>query len=405
MIDASLPSCYVLGLETQIGLAVVRELGMAGIRVIGIAQAASAIGLKSRYLSEGVVIANVRTAAGVEQIRGLGRRFGPGVLLAVSEVNTDWLIRHRSEFGGITPVVPDAEAFARVLDKHRTLAHAQQLGIEVPRSAQPESWQEVERIAGEFSFPAVLKWSDPAAVAPRLQGAGIALDKAEYVYTAEEFRAAASRYAPIGTWPMIQEYCAGRGLGQFFFMHQGRALRRFQHLRIAEWPPEGGFSSVCDALPLDRFVELQEKSIALLRDIGWEGVAMVEYRLDESTGRAVLMEINGRFWGSYPLAVACGAGFGLLAYHVQGLGADWQPPAPPAADLRCRMVATELKRLVRILLQPGRIRDRHYRRRPLAELWRFASDFLRPRVCYYVWSLRDPLPFLADMRNLVRRGN
>lgn len=62
----------------------------------------------------------------------------------------------------------------------------------------------------------------------------------------------------------------------------------------------GGFSSVCDALPLSEHQALQAQSVALLRAIGWEGVAMVEYRFDPATGTAVLMEINGRFWGSYP---------------------------------------------------------------------------------------------------------
>jgi hypothetical protein len=44
-----------------------------------------------------------------------------------------------------------------------------------------------------------------------------------------------------------------------------QAVRRFQHLRVAEWPPEGGFSSVCDGVPLDQFTDLQEKSIRLLQ--------------------------------------------------------------------------------------------------------------------------------------------
>ena len=155
-------------------------------------------------------------------------------------------------------------------------------------------------------------------------------------------------------------------------------------------------------MPLTRFAELQEHSIALLREIGWEGVAMVEYRYDPARERAVLMEINGRFWGSYPLAVASGAGFGLFAYSVNALGKAPDLP-PPRTDLRCRMVATELKRLARILLSPGKIRDPRFEVRPLRELVRFLADYLKPRVRYYVWALDDPLPFLADLRNALLR--
>ena len=197
-------------------------------------------------------------------------------------------------------------------------------------------------------YPVVVKWADPIAAMARLHAHGLALQKLEFAADEAALRRIGERFAPAGIWPLIQEYCPGRGLGQFFFMHEGRAVRRFQHQRIAEWPPEGGFSSVCDAVPLSHHQELQERSIALLQAIGWEGCAIVEYRLDDATGEAALMEVNGRFWGSFPLAVQAGAGFANLAYHLQGLGQT--PELPPLTEeLRCRMVTTELKRLVRIL--------------------------------------------------------
>ena len=396
----SLPPCYVLGIETQIGLSLVRELGEAGIPVIGVATDANAIGLQSRYLAHGGILRHPRTDEGLAELRAFGERYGPGYLLTVSEANTAWLIDNRDRLGAITPLLPSKAAFAVVLDKAQTLAAAQEVGIDVPASASPANWEEVEQTARHFRFPAVLKWSDPNAVAPALQAKGIELVKAEYVYTADEFLRVAERYRPVGEWPLVQEYCSGVGLGQFFFMHGGKAVRRFQHLRVAEWPPEGGFSSVCDAVPLDRFVELQEKSIRLLQHIGWDGVAMVEYRYDPASGRAVLMEVNGRFWGSFPLAMYCGAGFGLLAYGLQGR--DRMPDLPPLREnLRCRMVVTEVKRLKRILLEPGQIRDRTFQVRPLREVLRFVGDFLRPSVRYYVWSLKDIKPFIRDVRNML----
>lgn len=394
------PPCYVLGIETQIGLSLVRELGEAGVPVIGIATRDDAIGLQSRYLTHGEVLRHPRTDQGLAELRAIGEGHGAGYLLTVSEANTTWLIDNRDRLGVLQPLLPSKEAFEVVLDKERTLEVAEAVGIEVPQSANPTSWDEVEALARSFPFPAVLKWADPNGVAPALHAKGIELVKAEYVYTAEEFLRVAGRYRPVGVWPLVQAYCAGVGLGQFFFMHRGKAVRRFQHLRVAEWPPEGGFSSVCDAVPLERFRELQALSIRLLQAIGWEGVAMVEYRYDPASGRAVLMEVNGRFWGSFPLAMYCGAGFGLLAYSLQGQGL--MPELPPLREnLRCRMVATEIKRLKRILLEPGQIRDRSFRVRPVREVLRFAVDFLRPSVRYYVWSLRDIKPFFRDVKNAL----
>lgn len=234
-----MPPCYVLGIETQIGLSLIRELGEAGIPVIGIATDADAIGLRSRHLAHGEMLHKPRTEEGLAELRAMGKRHGRGYLLTVSEANTSWLIDNRDSLGNITPLLPSKQAFEIVLDKARTLEAAEAVGIDVPQSASPTDWAEVEALARDFRFPAVLKWSDPNAVAPRLRAHGIELVKAEYVYTAEEFLAVAERYRPVGEWPLVQEYCAGMGLGQFFFMHRGKAVRRFQHLRIAEWPPEG----------------------------------------------------------------------------------------------------------------------------------------------------------------------
>jgi predicted ATP-grasp superfamily ATP-dependent carboligase len=288
-----------------------------------------------------------------------------------------------------------------VLDKQKTLQAANEVGLTIPYSIEPKTLQEAQELANTFSFPAVLKWKDPNAIVPMLQAHGLQLVKAEYIYTPTQWLEVVARYAALGQWPMVQAYCPGQGLGQFFFMHKGQALRRFQHLRIAEWPPEGGFSSVCDALPLDQCQALQERSIALLRHIGWEGTAMVEYRYNARNQEAVLMEINGRYWGSFPLAVHCGCGFSLLAYQAC-MELHFTSLPPPIDNIRCRMMATELKRLVRIFFQAERISDKSFVIRRSFEIGRFFSDFFRPRVHYYVWSIQDPKPFFADLSNLLR---
>lgn len=396
------PPCFVLGIETQIGVGVIRELGRAGVRVIGLANRERSIGLASRYLERGVVVSPVRDDTLVQRIRDLADEYGGAILLGISETDLGWLIAHRDAFGSAKVVAPDAHAFRRVLDKSETLRIARDIGIRVPVTRAPQTLEQWHAACGELRYPVVVKWPDPIKAMPQLHAHSLALQKLEYATDAANLRRIGDRFAPAGIWPLIQEYCPGRGLGQFFFMHDGEAIRRFQHRRIAEWPPEGGFSSVCDAVPLSQHQALQAQSIALLQAIGWEGCAMVEYRLDDASGEAVLMEINGRFWGSFPLAVHAGAGFASLAYHVQGLGRI--PPLPDLRDgLRCRMISTELKRLVRILFQPGRIRDPFFRVEPGKELVRFVGDYFRRGTCYYLWDRRDPGPLLADLRNYALR--
>lgn len=399
---SGLPPCIVLGLETQIGLSIVRELGRAGVPVIGVTHEPDAIGLASRYLWRQRVVKLPRSPELIETIRALGEEFGPCCLITVSEANLSWLAMHRDDFGRVHPVVPPPEKMAVVLDKQLTLQAAREVGIAVPETVEFTSMREVRALAATFNFPAVLKWKDPNAIAKKLSAQGLELLKAEYIYTSEQFLIAAQRYALLGEWPIMQSYCPGRGLGQFFYMHQGQAIRRFQHLRIAEWPPEGGFSSVCDAVALSQHKGLQEQSISLLQHIGWEGVAMVEYRWDPVTDKSVLMEINGRYWGSYPLALHCNADFALISYFIEsGLGLpDLQRLR---SGIRGRMMSTEIKRLARIFFHSELIIDRTFKVRRWAECTRFLFDFFRPGVRYYVWDRNDPQPYFADVKNLLRK--
>ena len=400
--DWTQPPCIILGLETQIGLGLVRELGRAGVPVIGITHDAKAIGLSSKYLARKLVVEQPRSPELLTAIRALGEEFGPCCLLTVSEANLSWLAQSGDVFGKVRPVAPTAEKLATVLDKQRTLTAARAVGITVPDTVEVHSIQEAGALAENFKFPAVLKWKDPNTVARKLSAHSLELLKAEYVYTAAQFLEAARRYAPLGEWPIVQAYCPGVGLGQFFYMHRGEPVRRFQHIRVAEWPPEGGFSSVCDSVSLDQHQALQQKSVDLLRHIGWEGVAMVEYRWDPATDQAVLMEINGRYWGSYPLAVHCHADFALISYLLEN---GMAVPALPAVldGYRCRMMSTEIKRLVRILFQRELIVDRSFKVRRWAETVQFVANFFRAKVRYYVWDIDDPKPFWVDAENLLRK--
>ncbi|MCB8747179.1 hypothetical protein LHU53_09695 [Rhodoferax sp. U2-2l] len=397
----TMPPCIVLGLETQIGLGIVRELGRAGVPVIGVTHDPHAIGLSSRYIARKVVVDKPRSAELVKVIKALGDELGPCCLITISEANLLWLTSQNHDFGLVRPVVPSAEKLALVLDKHSTLQAAQVVGMDVPVTHEITSLEQAQDLVKRIEFPVVFKWKDPNAAEKKLAAKSLPLLKAEYAYTREQFLSIAMRYASVGEWPIVQTYCLGQGVGQFFYMHQGQAIRRFQHLRVAEWPPEGGFSSVCDSVPLDQHQALQEKSIALLQHIGWEGVAMVEYRWDPATGKAVLMEINGRYWGSYPLAVHSLANFAVISYYIEnGIDLPSLPDIKPG--IRCRMMSTEIKRLVRIVLKPYLIVDRSFKINKWFEVKRFIADFFRPNVRYYVWDSQDPRPYFADIFNLIR---
>ncbi len=184
-------------------------------------------------------------------------------------------------------------------------------------------------------------------------------------------------------------------------MHDGRATLTFQHRRLREWPPTGGVSSFCEAVHPSLHAGQMEKSEELLSAIGWQGPAMVEYRHDPASGRYKLMEINGRFWGSIPLAYHCGAHFAWEQVRIEALGQDTGPTAKPWRRCRARYAIPDAKHLVAVL-RDGSLPIL----RRIGFGLRFFADFLDPKVRYYVWSWRDPRPMLADLAGIrKRRGN
>ncbi|WP_336965988.1 carboxylate--amine ligase [Sphingobium aquiterrae] len=396
----------VLGVDTPIGLTVVRELGAHGLHVHGIGRSPDAIGRASRYCASFSMRPEGRALA--DWLPGRIAETGAGALVAISEGDLLALAAMPEVVAGCKILTPRAGPLGLVLDKSRTLEVADSLGLSVPESWLPLSGQDHPARAATLSYPVVLKWPDPPAVMDRLDALGIPFVKAEFATDAQQLRAILARYAPLGVWPLVQRYCPGVGLGQMIHMAGGEPTLLFQHRRLHEWPPEGGTSTLCRAEPLARHRTQMDKSVALLRAIGWEGPAMVEYRLDEATGTYWLMEVNGRFWGSLPLASHCGAHFAWELWRRAMQDGPCDPAPPPRAGLQARYMVPETRRLLRTLFRPGRIADPFFRRRPLRDLARYMLGFLDPRSRYYVWSLRDPAPFFSDvglmLRKAARRG-
>lgn len=394
IVAPGLPPAIVVGIETPIGLTVLRELGRHRVPVIGVAASRHSAGLYSRYLWRGLVRAT-EPGGLLQQLQALAAQHAGSPLFAIGESDILSLNRHREALAPLRPMFPPAECMRLVLDKEITHSIAREVGIRVPGVTHGVTLADIAAQRDSIDFPVVLKWPDPHRVFPALQRMGLPLDKFRYCADWAELEAYLGSLEGVGELPMIQQYCPGHGLGQSLFMHEGRALLAFQHRRVNEWPPEGGVSSQCVSLDPGAHAQLLEQSVELLRRIQWQGPAMVEYRYDPASGRAWLMEVNGRFWGSLPLASKAGAEFVWLSYAVLGLGREEQA-GPVRAGVRAAFLVPEVKRLWRVLFERELIQDPRFRAEPLREMLHFARTNLAPTTRRFLFSWRDPLPALAD---------
>ena len=388
------PAVAVLGVDSPIGLTVIRELGERGVPVLALGRAAHALGRYSRYATRYFQMDEGPLAQWLPAFVEANR---PAAILAISEGHLLQLAPLKGTLGDCKILTPGAAELDLVLDKQRTLEIAHEIGLRVPISWQPRGEEDFALRAAELDYPVVLKWPNVHDVTDLLAANGLEWLKAEYASGPADLVARLERYRPIGTWPLVQSWCPGEGFGQMLHMHRGSSTLHFQHRRLRECPPSGGVSSFCEAVPLHRHRDQMALSEKLLEAIGWEGPAMVEYRHDPETGHYWLMEVNGRFWGSLPLAYHCGAHFAWELYRREVV--EDSAPSPAWVKLRkARFVIPDVKHLAAILRD-----DSRSAMKKAGATLRFLADFVDPRVRYYVWSLKDPGPLIGDVRAVLRR--
>ena len=112
-------------------------------------------------------------------------------------------------------------------------------------------------------------------------------------------REAAEREESLAAWlpftsVLEPDWVPGHGFGVDVLYENGRMARHFVHERLHEWPLTGGASPLRRAAGSES--ELVDLSRRLLDELGWHGVAMVEWRRDENKN-LYLMEINPRLLG------------------------------------------------------------------------------------------------------------
>jgi hypothetical protein len=95
-------------------------------------------------------------------------------------------------------------------------------------------------------------------------------------------------------------------VGFFAFYQKGVCKSFFAHRRLREYPVTGGPSTSAEGFYNNEIINYGKK---ILDSLQWEGVAMVEFKKDNSTGIYNLMEINAKFWGSLELALVSGINF------------------------------------------------------------------------------------------------
>jgi predicted ATP-grasp superfamily ATP-dependent carboligase len=395
---ADKPTILITDAGRGSAIAFIRSLGRRGWRIIAADSDPHSLGFRSRYAPEHVVYPAPETAPRelAATLLQTARDKRVDLLIPVTDDVILPLTEAAAEFAGVCKLaMPDRDRLDVVTNKLKTLELAKQLGVPVPRTRLITTVQGARDVGSALGWPVVLK---PQASRLYLDHRAVDMFEVGYAENLDGLLKQMARFE--GRCPvLLQEYYPGVGHGVELLLYEGKALAAFQHKRLHEVPFTGGASSFRESVPLDP--TMYGYSERLLEALKWTGLAMVEFKVGSEGAK--LMEINGRIWGSLPLAVLSGVDFpGRMAeLYLYG------PPASAAVatDYRVGVRARNLERDI-VWVMSVLLGRRRFPFLPAPERWRAVSallGFLNPVTKSDILSLDDPRPGLAEIPMIISK--
>jgi len=323
------------------------------------------------------------------------------LIIPVTERTLVPLSTNRHRFGDARIAMADVDSLNQVLDKAATFKLATSLGIPVPQSIYLTDINQLDEYCGELNYPVVVKPSHSVSA----EDAGYSKRNVSYAHGESDLRSQCEqclKHSPA----ILQSYFQGLGTGLELIAQDGKILYPFQHVRLHEVPLTGGGSSF--RVSVDINPVLLQATEKLIRALRWTGVAMVEFKWNPGNERYCLMEINGRFWGSLPLAIAAGADFPAMLAELSLTGRLKDYPAY-RPGVYCRNLASDLMWHEMVLRHPRnrrRSRNNSQHDNPVSipsikVMLRDLARLFSPRHHFDTQNLTDPLPGLIEIQRLL----
>jgi LmbE family N-acetylglucosaminyl deacetylase/predicted ATP-grasp superfamily ATP-dependent carboligase len=313
-------AAVVVGMSGSTGLATVRALAAHGVachavhhdgstQAMGTRLAQKAVCPDWRREPEATVDFLLRLA---DRLRQNGEAAGDAAAPAASLFVCDdsvlqavWEADGRLRAAGLRPAFSFASAPDDLLDKRVQLEAAARAGVTAPWSR----WGAAETLgdfAGECPYPVIVK--------PAFSHLGVSVlgAKALHCASADELRSALVRAEGVDV--LLQEYIPG-GDDQLFTAGVFRCAEghlAFLGRKLKQHPPSLGIARLAETAEVP---ELVPGSVALLRELGYEGISQVEYKRDARDGSFQLIEANYRPWVWSGLATVCGVNLSLAAHR------------------------------------------------------------------------------------------
>lgn len=380
------PPVVLVGLDSMQGLQAARELHSRGVPVMAIASDPEHPACRTNSC-ERIIHAETRGPELIETLMALGAGLqGEALLLPCQDKSVREISRSRDTLGQhFTVVLPPPEVVELLMDKDAFYAFAAESDLPIPGTLELADRADAERAARELDFPCLLK--------PRTRTKEWDQNTRLKVFKVDTPERLLELYDQCSPWAdalIAQQWIEGDDGSLYscncYLDRDSRPLATFVARKLRQWPPEAGSSCLGEEVRNDVVLET---TLDLFQRLGYRGLGYLEMKRDVRTGKHYIIEANvGRPTGRSAIAEAGGVPLLYTAYcdsmglplpenrEQQYSGAKW-------IDLRHDFQSAWT-----------------YWRRGQLTLGDWVAS-VRGRKGYAVFSLRDPVPFLADLWRAV----
>lgn len=355
-------AALVTDVHIRSAVAGLRALGRAGLDTIALAPTRGGAGRLSRFAAARALGPDPREdpAGFARSISRVAAENGRLVVYPGREASIDPLFAHADLLGPqVTLPYSGPEALEALRDKRKLAGLAAGVGLSSPQAIFEGTATQVREAA--VGAPAVVK---PARPGGTIGTARVADSPAELEHLLDML--------PGSEQVIVQERSAGKLIALGMVVgRDGSPVARIQQEAVRIWPVEAGSTSMGVSVAPDE--GLVAGAAAMLSSVGYWGLAQLQFLDDGDSPK--LIDINPRFYGSLPLALAAGVNL-PAAWHSVVLGEPHGTPASYRTGVTYRWVEADLIAAVRG--SPARL----FKRAP------------RPRAGAW-WASDDPLPALA----------
>ncbi|MDB9985053.1 ATP-grasp domain-containing protein [Gammaproteobacteria bacterium] len=325
----------------------------------------------SHYEDENMFISDILEICSSKEIK----------LILPAHNETEIIARHRHRFSEkLVAMIPDESHCKMFNNKSNAYDYVSNIGVPVPfriKYTDPEIVSQVLKRKGVQKT--VIKLLTGNSAKGVFYGKNPKHTQSVVKELIKKYKLTPSRY------PQVEEYVEGEGYGCSVLYSNGQFITSFTHKRLREKIETGGTSTFREAADHEG-IETATKII--FDSIGWNGLAMCEFKVCPKTGRFWFIEVNPRMWGSISLAIESGVQFPYLAWLCANQGAskaiDYHATCKVNKSWKARWLLGDIFIVLSKVFQLD-----------FKSVWHILNEEKADSIDDFVWD--DPFAFLGEL--------